>query len=311
MIPAAARRALTELLGERLRFGVPLARHTSLQVGGPAEALASPRCAADVATCAKLCHRYAIPLTPIGGGFNLLVCDGGLPGLVLRTDRLRTLAVDAGVEGERRGPALFAEAGVSHSQIARFAERQGLTGLEFAAGIPGSVGGWVAMNAGIPDREVGDAILDVDVATLCGDRERRSGTSMAFRYRAAAALAPGEVVVAARFALEAAAPARIGECVSRHLARRRRTQPLDRPSCGSVFKNPPGVRAGELIEAAGCKGVRTGGAEVSSLHANFIINRGGATAKDVLALIERVRERVLAQTGIALESEVRIVGERA
>lgn len=297
-----ARAAMTELLGDRVAFDVAMARHTSLRVGGPAEAVGTPRSCDEVVACAALCERFGLPLTPVGGGFNLLVRDGGLAGLVLRTAKLRALSLQE--------TTLIAEAGVSHSQVARFCGERGLRGLEFAAGIPGNVGGWIAMNAGVPERQVADAVTAVDVADAAGIAQKNADT-LAFAYRAAPGLADDSVAVRAYFEVAPGDPGEVRGQIERHLAHRRLTQPVDQPSCGSVFKNPAGEHAGQLIEAAGLKGLRVGAASISTLHANFITTEPGACASDVVALIERAQEAVLSQMGLLLEPEVRIVGEPA
>jgi UDP-N-acetylmuramate dehydrogenase len=301
VIGEATRRALRALHGERVRFDVPLSRHTSLRVGGPADALVTPEDRGEAAGSVALCAEHGLPLTVLGGGFNTLVLDGGLDGVVLRTARLRDLAL-------REETGLEAEAGVSHAQVTRLCVERGLAGLEFGAGIPGSVGGWVAMNAGVPAREMKDVLLEVEVASPAGGRAWHARDALGLVYREARTLPPGAVVLAARFGLAPGNPAAVRAAVETHLARRRDTQPLDLPSCGSVFKNPPGDFAGRLIELAGLKGERAGGAQISCVHANFIVNRGGARARDVLTLIERARAEVRARTGVELEPEVRIVG---
>lgn len=301
MIGAPARRALEALLGPRVRFGAPLARHTSLGVGGPADALAAPADADEIAALVALCREHGLPLHPLGGGFNTLVLDGGVAGVVLRTHRLRGLALES-------AGRLRAEAGVSHAQMTRFCVERGVAGLEFGAGIPGSVGGWIAMNAGVPGREAGDAVVDVEIVGPDGARRRIARESLDFAYRAAGGLPAGAVVLAARFAVASADAAAVRAEVDRHLAYRRASQPIDQPSFGSVFKNPAGERAGRLIELAGLKGAREGGAQISSVHANFIVNLGGATAVDALRLMERAREAVRERSGILLEPEVRVVG---
>jgi UDP-N-acetylmuramate dehydrogenase len=304
VIASAARRILEARLGRSVDFDVPLSRHTSLGVGGPADALATPVSQAELLACSALAAELGLPLWVLGGGFNTLVLDGGVEGLVLRTQRLRGLSLEP-------GGTLVAEAGVSPSQVMRFTVAEGLTGLEIGAGIPGSVGGWVAMNAGIPGAEVGDVVVDVEVVAAGGELRRLSRDAMGFVYRGAGGLEPGAVVAGARFALAPAEPAAVRAEIERHLAHRRATQPIDQPSFGSVWKNPPGERAGRLIELAGLKGAREGGAQISSVHANFIVNRGGATAADVLALMRRAAEAVQERTGIVLEPEVRIAGREA
>ncbi len=302
MITFPQRRALEDLLGDAVQFDVPLSRFTSLRVGGPADALVSPASREQLQTLLRACAAARLPVCILGGGFNTLVHDEGVEGVVVRLNRLRRLE-------ERPGGGVRAEAGVSHSQIVRFTLERGLAGLEFGAGIPGTIGGWVAMNAGVPERETRDALHEVEVTSPTGRHWRRLPRgALAFRYRALRGLAPGSVVVSALFAVRPGSRERIRAEIDRTLARRRDTQPLDVPSCGSVFKNPPGDHAGRLIELAGLKGERAGGAQISSVHANFIVNRGAATAADVLTLIRRAQAAVREKTGIRLEPEVHIVG---
>lgn len=302
MIPAAARNALLHTLADRVRFDVPMARLTSLRVGGPADAVAAPADRRELASLLAICAEYRLPHQVIGGGFNTLALDGPLAGVVIQLSRFRKLE-------ERPGGRLRVEAGTSHSQVTRHCVRQGLAGLEFAAGIPGSLGGWIAMNAGIPDREMSDVVVEIEVMSPTGQRIRHlPHAALEFRYRALRGLAPGSVVISALLRVEPADPAAVQARVDALLARRAATQPLSVPSCGSVFKNPPGDFAGRLIEASGLKGHRIGGAQISPVHANFIANLGGATAADVLALIQEAQDRVKETQGALLEREVRIVG---
>jgi UDP-N-acetylmuramate dehydrogenase len=304
VIPRAARAELEEALGDGVRFEVPLARFTSLRVGGPADALAAPADRAELARLLGICARHRLPHLVLGAGFNTLALDAGVEGVVLQLGRLRRLE-------ERPGGMLRAEAGVTHNQLTKLCIRGGFSGLEFGAGIPGTIGGWVAMNAGIPLREVQHVVREVEVMTPSGTGIRHLGRdSLRFVYRALRGLAPGSVILSALFAVSLSTPARVKAEVDRLLARRGATQPLDVPSCGSVFKNPPGDHAGRLIEAVGLKGLRVGGAQISTLHANFIVNLGGATAADVLALMREAQARVLAQTGRRLEPEVRVIGRK-
>jgi len=305
MIPAAARQELESTLGESVQFDVPMSRYTSLCVGGPADALARPADRPELARLLGICATRRLPHHVIGAGFNTLVLDGGLDGVAIQLGRLRGLA-------ERPSGAIRAEAGVSHSQITRFCAQRGLSGLEFAAGIPGSVGGWVAMNAGVPQREIKDLVREIEVLSPSGRTRRRIGRSaLRFCYRALRGLAPGSVVVSALFGISLSSPGDVRSEVERLLSRRTESQPLNVPSCGSVFKNPAGDYAGRLIEAAGLKGQRVGNAQISPLHANFIANLGGASASDVLALIEHTRKTVEAHAGVRLIPEVRIVGRHA
>jgi UDP-N-acetylmuramate dehydrogenase len=301
VIAAAARAALEKLLEGRVRFDAPVGRYTSLGVGGPADALATPETQDEVVALVALCAEHDVALQALGGGFNTLVLDGGLDGVVLRTHRLRALAL--GADG-----VLDAEAGVSHSQVTRLCVERGFSGLEFGAGIPGTVGGWVAMNAGVPEREVGARVGEIAVATPQDGRVVVPRDALRFVYRGVVGLPAGSVVLAARFQLEAGDRETLRAGIERHLAHRRATQPIDLPSCGSVFKNPPGEHAGRLIELAGLKGARSGGAQISSVHANFIVNNGSATAADVVALIRRAQQTVRERSGIELVPEVRIIG---
>jgi UDP-N-acetylmuramate dehydrogenase len=201
---------------------------------------------------------------------------------------------------------------VSHSQITNFCAERGLSGLEFGCGIPGSIGGWVAMNAGIPAREVKDAVREIEVMSPTGASVRHmERDELHFAYRALRGLAVGSVILSALFEVEISTPERVRAETDRLLALRGSSQPLNLPSCGSVFKNPPGDYAGRLIESVGLKGRRIGGAQISPVHANFITNLGGATARDVLALIEEAQQEVFDATGIRLVPEVRIVGRKA
>jgi UDP-N-acetylmuramate dehydrogenase len=272
-----------------------------LRVGGPAEVLARPRSREQLAELLRLCHRHDLPLTVLGGGFNTLVRDEGIRGVVVRLHALRALRAEA-------GGAIEAEAGVSHRRIARLCAARALAGLEFAAGIPGTVGGWVVMNAGIAEREMKDVVERVDVLLGAEAAPRALARGeLLFAYRRLE-LPAGAIVVGARFGTRPGDAHAIRAGMQALLDQRRRTQPVDQPSCGSVFKNPPGDWAGRLIEAAGLKGEACGGAEISTRHANFIVNRGGATAADVLRLIERARGEVVQRFGVELELEVQVQG---
>ncbi|MCP4035803.1 MAG: UDP-N-acetylmuramate dehydrogenase [bacterium] len=305
MIEAAARDTFVRLLGENIRFDAPMSRHTSLRVGGLADAVATPASAGEIERLLRTCHRFCVPHTVLGNGFNTLVRDGGIEGVVILTGKLRRLE-------ERPEQSLRAEAGVSHASIMRLCTQNGLAGLEFGAGIPGTVGGWIAMNAGIGSREARDVVQSIEVVSPKGRKRSHLGRdSLHFSYRALRGLAPGSVIVSALLAVELAKPETVKEEVRRLLAKRAGSQPLDVPSCGSVFKNPVGDFAGRLIEAAGLKGKKHGGAQISPVHANFIANTGGASASDVLALIREAQSTVKETSGIELQTEVRILGREA
>jgi UDP-N-acetylmuramate dehydrogenase len=304
MMSAAARRDIEAVLGDRVRFGIPLARHTSLRVGGAADAIAAPANRSEMAELLAVCNTHRIPHAVLGSGFNALVRDGGFAGVVIRTNLWRRLE-------ERPGAELRAESGVSHSQLTNFCIEHGLAGLEFGCGIPGSIGGWVAMNAGVPGREVGDVVREVEVMSPTGAAIRHlKRKDLQFSYRALRGLAAGSVILSALFAVRIAAADEIRSEVTRLLAARSAAQPLHLPSCGSVFKNPAGDYAGRLIESVGLKGFQIGKAQISPIHANFITNLGGATAADVQALIDEAQKQVFDATGIRLVPEVRIMGRR-
>ena len=305
MIATAAREELVAALGDGIQFAVPMSRYTSLCVGGPADALARPSGRRQLVELLRVCAAHRVPHSVIGAGFNTLVLDGGIEGVAIQLGRLRGL-------GERPKCAIRAEAGVSHSQITRFCSQRGFSGLEFAAGIPGTVGGWIRMNAGIPERQMQDVVQEIEVISPTGSALRHFGrAALRFVYRALRGLAPGSIVVSALFSVGLSSPAEVRREVERLLSRRAKTQPLNVPSCGSVFKNPLGDYAGRLIESAELKGHRIGNAQISPLHANFIANLGSATAGDVLALIEFARKTVEARAGVRLVPEVQIVGRPA
>jgi UDP-N-acetylmuramate dehydrogenase len=304
LIRPEVREELVQALGDGIVFDAPMSRHTSLRIGGPADALARPASREELATVLQLCAKHRLPHQVAGAGFNTLVRDGGLEGVTIQLSKLRRLEA-------RPGGAVRAEAGVSHSQLTRFCVRHGLAGLEFGAGIPGTLGGWLAMNAGIPMREVEGAVREIEVMSPTGRRRRhlrRQG--LRFVYRALHGLAPGSVILSVLLGVAISTPAAVKAEVDGLLQRRARAQPLNVPSCGSVFKNPQGDHAGRLIEAAGLKGFTIGGAQISPVHANFIANLGGATAADVLALVEHARKTVAERTGVQLVPEVRVIGRR-
>jgi len=302
VIDAAARRDLERALPGQVEFDAPMSRHTSLRVGGPADVLATPADRAALATLLEICRRHALPTLPLGAGFNTLVVDAGVDGVVVKLKRFRAL--------EQRGEdCVYAESGVTHASLTRFCTEGGLSGLEFGAGIPGCVGGWVAMNAGIGTREVKDVVREIEILSPGKDAcEVVPRSALDFGYRALRNLAPGALVVSASFDVTPAEPEAVKAEVDRLLALRAGTQPLSVPSCGSVWKNPEGDHAGRLIEAAGLKDCREGGARVSPVHANFIATETGATAADVQRLMERTRAVVEEQSGVRLEAEVKIVG---
>lgn len=291
----------TVLRGE-LRRDEPLCAHTSWRVGGPADLYYLPAGIEDLrAFLAQL--PASTPITWLGLGSNLLVRDGGIRGAVVATHRAL-----AGLE--RSGDTgVCAQSGLACARLARACARWGLASAAFFAGIPGTLGGALAMNAGAYGGETWDHVESVTVIDRHGELRLRPRADYVIGYRSVQG-PPQEWFVAAelRFAIERQAQP---EAIRALLARRKASQPVGQPSCGSVFRNPPGAQAWRLIDAAGLRGFSIGGAQVSPMHANFIVNAGGATAADIETLIELVIERVAARQGVRLVPEVRIVGERA
>ena len=287
------------LRGEAVR-DAPLAPRTSIRVGGPADLLFRPADADDLVECLRAARELGAPVTVVGGGANLLVADRGVRGLVLR------LPPDLGAEAAA-GPRLLLPAGMPTGRAVLRAHAAGLIGGEFLRGIPGTLGGAVAMNAGTRAGEMKDVVEHVEVATAEGLRDLPAG-ALGFAYRTCH-LPEGAVVTRVGLLLGRGDVAAAARAMDEEWAKRARSQPLDQPSFGSTFRNPPGDFAGRLIQAAGLKGHRIGGAAVSELHANFVVNLGQATARDVLGLVRLMRDRVREQSGVTLETEVRLVGE--
>ncbi len=277
----------------------PMARHTTLGTGGPARWFFRPAGRSALVRAMQSIPSH-IRILPLGRGSNMLIPDSGFDGLVMDLSDLNEMRID--------GCQAHAEAGVRMSSIARQCAERGLTGLEFMATVPGDLGGGIAMNAGAFSQQVSDTLQQVELLLRNGDvvEMPASGLQMGYRHTS---LPEGSLVLAARFELAPDMPDAIRERMRSMRSRRSSTQPLSQPNCGSVFKNPPGDHAARLIEASGLKGTRIGDAQISERHANFIVNLGGASSADVLALIERARIVVKKKSGILLEPEVRIIAE--
>ena len=292
--------ALAAGFGTRVRRREPMSRHTSWHVGGPAEVFFNPRDRADLAAFLRDLPA-GVPIFWIGLGSNLLVRDGGLPGVVISThgtlDALERLT-DTTVRGE---------AGLACARIARQCIKWGLGPAEFFAGIPGTLGGALAMNAGAFGGETWEYVEVVETIDRQGEERVRKAREYRVGYRSVSAPAPEEWFIGATLGFERRPAAHAGE-IQGVLARRKESQPIGEWSCGSVFTNPPGDHAARLIEAAGLKGYRIGDASVSQKHANFIINHGTARAADLEHLIEHVQATVERVHGVTLQPEVRIVG---
>ncbi len=279
----------------------PMSRHTTFRVGGPADVLFLPESEEQLLQALSIAREAGVPCFVIGNGSNLVVKDGGIRGLVI--------ALGEGMAAiARAGETLTAWAGASLARVSAYAQASGLSGLEFASGIPGTLGGGCAMNAGAYGGQLSDVLVDGRVL-LDGEVRTLTVEDMQMGYRTSLPLRRGGIVISARFALTPDDPEAIAARMRELNARRRDKQPLNYPSAGSTFKRPEGYFAGALIEQAGLKGKRVGGAQVSEKHAGFIVNTGGATAADILTLIGTVQDEVADRFGVRLETEVRILGE--
>jgi len=295
------RTRLQEALGERVRFDAPLAPYTSWKIGGPADALVNIESEAELALVMRLVFKRRLPWFVLGSGSNLLVGDGGIRGIVVRLGGAFA-AIDVSLEDE--GVVVRAGASASLPLVVAQAASYGASGIGSLAGIPGSVGGALRMNAGT-DREFGEFVSDVWVQTPAKPEPHPVTPHYYYRHTT---LARDAIVSRVTLRFVRGEPAEVREEMQQRLVRRKNTQPLALPNAGSCFRNPSGDRAGRLIEAAGAKGWREGGAEVSLVHANFIVNRADASAADVAALLARVRRAVAETFGIELELEVHFVG---
>ena len=290
------------LPGVEIRENEPLSRHCSFRIGGPARAVLLPGSAQELSElCGFLKQKGQNPLL-LGNGTNVLFPDRGLDRLVIRTCRnVGAISVS--------GTRLTAECGATLASAAAAARDAGLTGLEFAHGIPGSVGGGVIMNAGAYGGELKDIVAETVFLDENMETRVLRGTEHGFSYRNSALSGRGRVVLQSVFALAPGDPAQITEKMQALMDKRRASQPLDLPSAGSTFKRPAGGFAAALIDEAGLKGFSIGGAQVSEKHAGFVVNIGGASCEDVLRLMEHIQKTVLARSGIELEPEVRIIRE--
>jgi UDP-N-acetylmuramate dehydrogenase len=306
MVEPSARDELRRLVRGRLRFDEPMARHTTLRIGGPADVWVEPADIQELAAVRGWCWSRGLPCRAVGAGSNLLVLDAGVRGVLLSTVALRGLErVGVDEEGRQR---LVVQAGVSTGKLLSAATAWELGGVEFLGGVPGSVGGGLIMNAGTYLGEFKDVTVQVRSVTPTGAIRQRTGPECGFVYRGSA-LPPDEIVVETELALAHRPRGEIEQAVRQLRDRRREREPHAVANSGSTFKNPPGDYAGRLIEACGLKGRSAGGAQISTVHANWIVNTGGATAAELLELIALARAEVLTRFGIELQLEVRVLGE--
>jgi UDP-N-acetylmuramate dehydrogenase len=281
----------------------PLAPYTTWKIGGPADILIIPHNKEQLIQAVKVLHELGVPWMKLGKGSNLLVSDNGVRGVVIKLgEGLETLRFEDNV--------VYAGAAYGMIKLSVMAGKQGLTGLEFAGGIPGTVGGAVYMNAGAHGSDLSRVLKHAEVLMNTGELTQMSADELQFTYRHSLLHELPAIVTEAVFELVKGDRKEIAAAMATYKDRRLRTQPLQSACAGSVFRNPEGHHAAKLIEEAGLKGLRVGGAEVSTLHANFIVNIGGATAKDVLTLMDQVQTLVFERYEVQLNPEVLVVGER-
>ena len=284
-----------------IKIDEKLSEYVNFKVGGPADILLIPNSKEQVIKSIKICKENNIPFYLIGNGSNILVRDGGFRGVVLSLKNVKNIYVD--------GEKIEAECGVMLKEVSDKAIENSLTGFEFACGIPGTIGRAVFMNAGAYGGEIAHVLVSCKVLTKEGEIETLSAKELAFGYRHSKIQETGAVVISAKFALSPGNHEQIKQEMERLTHLRQLKQPLEYPSCGSVFKRPVGHFAGQLISEAGLKGYRIGGVEVSEKHAGFMVNVDNGTAKDYEDLIAHVIEAVEAHSGVRLEPEVRIIGQ--
>ncbi|PRX31114.1 UDP-N-acetylmuramate dehydrogenase [Orenia metallireducens] len=292
------KKEISSLIEGDILFDEPLKKYTSFKIGGPAELLAIPKGANDLEKLIKYLYQNNINYYLIGNGSNLLVSDRGLSGLVIKLPQ-------KDVKLEFVGNRLIADAGLSLPLLSSKAAKRGLSGLEFAMGLPATLGGAIVMNAGIGDlRSIGDLIIKVKTLLATGEVKIYSSKELDFSYRSSPFQNSKEIILEAELELVPKDSRKIIKESKELLSKRKRSQPLKWPNAGCIFKNPPNDSAGRLIDQAGGKGLRIGDAQISTQHANFIVNLGAATAKEVLELMERVENLVLSKFGVNLKREI-------
>mgnify|MGYP000869334583 FL=1 len=301
MVSGEQARRLEKAYGGKIMISEPMKKHTSFQIGGPADALVEPHDVEALRRVLQWAWSESLPVFVLGNGTNLLVADEGIRGIVVR--------VGPGLDGITfEGECVRAGTGVSLPALARECADHGLSGFEWAVGIPGSLGGALTMNAGAYSHTVGDVTREVRMVGLDGALSVKTGEEMQFAQRSSRLSHGDSIAYQALLALRPADPGSVRARMAEYMKDRKVKQPLHLPSAGCVFQNPSGRGAGRYIDAAGLKGLRVGGAEVSQVHANFIVNAGGATARDVLILMGVIRRTVYEKFGVDLVPEVRVVG---
>jgi len=288
----------------KVSFMEPMSNHTSLRIGGPADVFVMPQNLLSLKNMHVHLKRSQIPFFPLGGGTNILVRDGGIDGVVISFRSFKKIEV---LSDDNTYVDVFVEVGTPLQRLVNFSRENGYAGLEGLAGIPGSVGGAICGNAGAFGYEMKDVLTSVVIMDAKGIIERFKAEEIDFGYRSSSIL-PDELLLSAEIKLKKDTKEEVSAKTENFLRMKREKQPLWEPSAGSVFKNPPGLFAGKLIDEAGFKGMRIGDVEVSSIHANFFVNKGRATASDFIRLMEKVAHKVKERFGVMLELEIKIVG---
>ena len=294
------------LTQDEVQFDEPMSKHTTIKIGGPADALVTPKSLESLEKTCRWARSEKIDLFVLGGGSNILVRDGGIRGVVIKLTRC---ANDIQITSEdESGTHLYIGAGLKMPSLIQYAIKEGLTGIEPLVGIPSTVGGAVVMNAGTPDGTIGDILEYVVFLNPEGELVKEFRDQLELGYRSCK-IPKGHFVLGVGLKLKRGDSEGIATTVRQRIDKRNSTQPLSLPNLGCIFKNPAKREAGSLIEEAGLKEVRIGGARVSGQHANFIVNEGGGKARDVLALVSLIKDKVRERFGIALETEIKVVGE--
>jgi UDP-N-acetylmuramate dehydrogenase len=288
----------------KARFMEPMAKHTSLKIGGPADLFVMPQDISSLKDIVVILKKLKIPFLPLGNGTNILVRDGGIEGVVISLRHFRKI----GILGENKTSVqVHVEAGVSLQRLVNFSKEKGYSGIEGLAGIPGSVGGAIYGNAGAFGYEMKDVLSTVSIIDAHGRIKRLKPEDIDFGYRRSS-IPPTAVILSAEIILKKDKEKIVSTRIEDFLKKKWKSQPSPKPSAGCVFRNPPGLSAGKLIDDAGCKGMRIGDVEVSGIHANFFTNKGKAKASDFIKLMEDVAHRVKKKFDVILEPEIRIVG---
>lgn len=292
---------LESIVSGKVFFREPMNRHTSIRVGGMADVLIFPGSIEELVQLISYLRDCNVPFIPVGNCTNLIVRDGGYRGVLVSLKKLRT------IDYQPLPISVYAEAGVPLSEIVNLSIKESLTGIEFCAGIPGSIGGGLKMNAGAWGSELKDIVKTVSLINGAGEIKTAQRNELEFEYRNLN-LPEGTIILGAKFLFTKGFKEAIEERVSKIISMRKKKHPLEYRNAGSIFKNPPDISAGKIIDDLGLKGKKVGGAKISEIHGNFIVNSGMAKAKDIISLIEMTQKRVLEERGIHLETEVKLIG---